>query len=65
MFRTSSGPPPESLERILLTLFLFSIVFINLWIRGDGVGYYAYARAPLIEHSFDFTHDYQSANPSQ
>jgi len=30
----------------------------------DGVGYYAYARAPLIEHSLDFTHDYQGANES-
>jgi hypothetical protein len=37
---------------------------LNPWVRGDGVGYYAYARAPLIEHSFDFTHDYQSANDS-
>ena len=37
---------------------------LNPWIRGDGVGYYAYARAPLIEHDLDFTHDYQSANES-
>jgi hypothetical protein len=28
------------------------------------VGYYAYARAPLIEHNLDFTHDYQFANAS-
>jgi hypothetical protein len=28
------------------------------------VGYYAFARAPLIEHSLDFTHDYESANLS-
>jgi hypothetical protein len=33
-------------------------------VRGDGVGYYAYARAPLIEHNLDFTHDYQQANTS-
>ena len=32
--------------------------------RGDGVGYYAFARAPLIEHSLDFTKDYQHANES-
>ena len=32
--------------------------------RGDGVGYYAFARAPLIEHSLDFTRDYQFANES-
>lgn len=37
---------------------------LNPWVRGDGVGYYAYARAPLIEHSLDFTHDYQQANAS-
>jgi hypothetical protein len=33
-------------------------------VRGDGVGYYAFARAPLIEHSLDFTKDYQHANES-
>ncbi len=32
--------------------------------RGDGVGYYAFARAPLIQHNLDFTKDYQSANAS-
>jgi hypothetical protein len=37
---------------------------LNPWVRGDGVGYYAYARAPLIEHNLDFTHDYQFANES-
>jgi hypothetical protein len=51
-------------EWILLILFLFTLPLLNAWIRGDGVGYYAYARAPLIEHNLDFTHDYQSANAS-
>ena len=37
---------------------------LNPWVRGDGVGYYAFARAPLIEHSLDFTRDYQQANAS-
>jgi hypothetical protein len=37
---------------------------MNPWVRGDGVGYYAFARAPLIEHSLDFTRDYQFANES-
>ncbi len=55
---------PRILERCLLVLFLLSLPLMNPWIRGDGVGYYAYARAPLIEHSLDFTHDYQSANES-
>jgi hypothetical protein len=37
---------------------------LNPWVRGDGVGYYAYARAPLIQHNLDFTRDYQEANVS-
>jgi hypothetical protein len=49
-------------EWILFVVFLATLPFVNPWIRGDGVGYYAYARAPLIEHRLDFTHDYQSAN---
>ena len=51
-------------EWILLILFLLTLPLLNPWVRGDGVGYYAYARAPLIEHNLDFTHDYQSANTS-
>ena len=51
-------------ELLLLLLFLFSLPFLNPWVRGDGVGYYAFARAPLIEHSLDFTRDYQHANES-
>jgi hypothetical protein len=46
----------------LLLVYLLSLAFLNAWVRGDGVGYYAYARAPLIEHSFNFEHDYISAN---
>jgi hypothetical protein len=51
-------------EWILFFLFVLTLPLLNPWVRGDGVGYYAYARAPLIEHSLDFTHDYQSANES-
>ena len=51
-------------ERLLLIVFLISLPLVNPWVRGDGVGYYAYARAPLIEHNLDFTHDYQFANES-
>ncbi|HET8925300.1 MAG TPA: hypothetical protein VFN26_20120 [Candidatus Acidoferrum sp.] len=60
--------PPASrarkFERLLLLLFLFSLPFLNPWIRGDGVGYYAFARALLIEHNLDFAKDYQFANAS-
>src|SRR6266852_1701934 len=51
-------------ERSLLLLFLASLALLNPWIRGDGVGYYAFARAPLIEHSFNFERDYVAANTS-
>jgi hypothetical protein len=62
----SAPPARRSLnsERLLLLLWLFSLPFLNPWVRGDGVGYYAFARAPLIEHSLDFTRDYQFANES-
>jgi hypothetical protein len=62
-----SNPIPPStrkLERWLFLLFVLSLPLLNPWVRGDGVGYYAFARAPLIEHSLDFQHDYQSANAS-
>jgi hypothetical protein len=51
-------------ERILLVIFALTLPLLNPWVRGDGVGYYAYARAALIEHNLDFIHDYQSANQS-
>jgi hypothetical protein len=60
----SSAPLLRKSERLLLLLWLLSLPFLNPWVRGDGVGYYAFARAPLIEHSLDFTKDYQFANES-
>jgi dolichyl-phosphate-mannose-protein mannosyltransferase len=51
-------------ERLLLLLFLCSLPLLNPWVRGDGVGYYAFARAPLIQHNLDFTEDYRHANES-
>ncbi len=61
---SSPQPGPRKAEILLLVLFLLSLPLLNPWVRGDGVGYYAFARAPLIEHSLDFTHDYQQANTS-
>jgi hypothetical protein len=61
----SNLPSPRrspSAERALLVLFLICLPLLNPWIRGDGVGYYAFARAPLIQHNLDFERDYQSAN---
>ena len=46
----------------MLLLLLISLPLLNPWVRGDGVGYYAFARAPLTQHNLDFTPDYQHAN---
>jgi hypothetical protein len=63
-FGASPARRSRKSERLLLLLFLLSLPLLNPWVRGDGVGYYAFARAPLIEHSLDFTRDYQFANES-
>ncbi len=63
-FSPSPARRSRNSQRLLLLFFLFSLPFLNPWVRGDGVGYYAFARAPLIEHSLDFTKDYQHANES-
>jgi hypothetical protein len=54
----------RGMEHRLLMLFLLSLPLLNPWVRGDGVGYYAFARAPLIEHSLNFERDYIAANAS-
>jgi hypothetical protein len=51
-------------EVALVLLFILSLPLVNPWVRGDGVGYYAFARALLIEHRLDFTKDWQRANAS-
>ena len=58
----SPRPSSRKAERLLFFLFLLSLPILNPWVRGDGVGYYAFARAPLIEHNLDFAKDYQHAN---
>ena len=54
----------DKYEKILAVLFLLSLPLINPWVRGDGVGYYAFARAILLEHRLDFEPDWQNANAS-
>jgi hypothetical protein len=63
---SSASPrrPRHRPEFWLLILFLVTLPLINPWVRGDGVGYYAYLRAPIIEHSLNFENDYRSANAS-
>jgi hypothetical protein len=51
-------------ERWLGLAFLLSLIFMTPSVRGDGVGYYALIRAPLIEHSFDFEKDWRLGYPA-
>src|SRR5258705_12247130 len=46
----------------MLIVLLVSLPLLNPWVRGDGVGYYAFARALLIQHNLDFAPDYKNAN---
>jgi len=49
--------------RILLILFLCTLPLVNPIVHGDGVGYHAYVRAPLIEHNFDSRTTINTSNP--
>jgi hypothetical protein len=49
-------------QRILLVFFLLSMPIVNPTVHGDGVGYYAYPRAILIQHNLRFEEDWRHAN---
>jgi hypothetical protein len=49
-------------EILLGLLFLVTLPLVNPWVRGDGVGYYAFARSLLIEHRLNFENDWRQAN---
>src|ERR1700688_3334580 len=51
-------------ETLLFFLFLLTLPLANPWVRGDGVGYYAYLRSALIDHDLRFENDYLAANQS-
>jgi hypothetical protein len=50
--------------RVLFFLFVLSLPLVNPWVRGDGVGYYAYLRSTLIDHDLNFENDYKGGNKS-
>ncbi len=49
---------------VLLIIFVVTLPLVNPWVRGDGVGYYAYVRALLVEHHLSFENDWRRANLS-
>jgi hypothetical protein len=53
LWRSSS-----SYQKALFFVFLLSLPFLHAIVNGDGAGYYAYLRSPLIDHNFDFASDF-------
>jgi hypothetical protein len=49
-------------QKFMLAFFLLSLPIVNPTVHGDGVGYYAYARATLIQHNLRFEEDWRHAN---
>lgn len=50
--------------RWLLLLWALTLPLLNPWIRGDGVGYYAYLHALLLRGDLDFQDEWRHGNPS-
>jgi len=55
---------PVSHVKLLFFFFLLTLPLVNPWVRGDGVGYYAYVRSVLIDHDLNFENDYLAGNQS-
>lgn len=51
-------------ERLLVAVFVVTLPLATPLIRGDGVGYYAYARSILIDGNVRFEKDWLAANAS-
>ncbi len=61
--RSSAALAVERVHLLILTaVFFITLPLINPLVHGDGVGYYAYLRAPLIQHNFEFQEDWRHAN---
>lgn len=48
--------------RALIAIFVLSLAFVNPYLRGDGNGYYAWLRSPLIDRDVDFGNEYLHAD---
>ncbi len=55
--------PRSNYGKALFFIFLLSLPFLHAIVNGDGVGYYAYIRSPLIDHNFSFSSDFR--NPEE
>jgi len=50
--------------KLLVLLWLVTLPLVNPWVRGDGVGYYAYVHAMLIRGDLNFQNEWLHGNPS-
>ncbi len=50
--------------RLLILVWVLTLPLVNPWVRGDGVGYYAYIHALLIHGDLNFKSEWLHANPS-
>jgi hypothetical protein len=46
-------------ERALFFVFLLGLPFLTGKVNGDGIGFYAYVRSPLIDHNLSFSSDWE------
>lgn len=51
-------------QRALIFVFALTVPLANPWVRGDGVGYYAYVRSLVIERGLHFEADWEHGNES-
>lgn len=54
-----SAPGFCAAEKLLAVLFLLSLPFVTPRVRGDGIGYYAYARSLIVDHNLQFKGDWK------
>jgi hypothetical protein len=47
---------------VLFAVFVATLPLVNPLVHGDGVGYYAYLRAPIIQHNLRFEEDWRHAS---
>lgn len=47
---------------VFLLLFLLSLPLVTPYLRGDGVGYYAYVASAIIDHDLYFENEYRHAD---
>jgi hypothetical protein len=50
-------------RRWLFILFLLTLPLVTPYLRGDGIGYYAYIASLVIDHDLYFEDEYRHADP--